>query len=169
MVRTPPPHLHWTIVTSQISPNVWLPPRPPHTDRKYVLQQVHLIQAVLAHKDSGEPRRETRRVMLFPASHLALLVLPLLSSVLKTSLSPSLIQIPTRPLQTHCERELQKGMNDGGCGNYNSRRCLHLDQWSFHSRTIHRVGHWDMTRLVFAMGRIMELYIWHRRPFMSAS
>jgi hypothetical protein len=26
-----------------------------------------------------------------------------------------------------------------------------------------------MTRLVFAMGRLLELYIWNRRPFMSAS
>jgi hypothetical protein len=26
-----------------------------------------------------------------------------------------------------------------------------------------------MTRLVFAMGRLLELYMWNRRPFMSAS
>jgi hypothetical protein len=37
------------------------------------------------------------------------------------------------------------------------------------SRSIHRFGHSDMTRLVFAMGRLMELYMWNRWPFMSAS
>jgi hypothetical protein len=37
------------------------------------------------------------------------------------------------------------------------------------SRSIHRLGHSDITRLVFAMGRLLELYMWNRRPFMSAS
>jgi hypothetical protein len=37
------------------------------------------------------------------------------------------------------------------------------------SRSIHRFGHSDMTRLVFARGRLLELYMWNRRPFMSAS
>src|SRR5258705_13986573 len=37
------------------------------------------------------------------------------------------------------------------------------------SRTIHRFGHSDMTRLVFATGRLLELYMWNRRPFMSAT
>jgi len=37
------------------------------------------------------------------------------------------------------------------------------------SRGIHRFGHSDMTRLVFAMGRLLELYMWNERPFMSAS
>jgi len=37
------------------------------------------------------------------------------------------------------------------------------------SRSIHRFGHSDMTRLVFATGRLMGLYMWNRRPFMSAS
>ena len=37
------------------------------------------------------------------------------------------------------------------------------------SRSIHRFGHSDMTRLVFATGRLLELYMWNRRPFMSAS
>jgi len=37
------------------------------------------------------------------------------------------------------------------------------------SRSVHRVGHSDMTRLVFATGRLLELYMWNRRPFMSAS
>jgi hypothetical protein len=37
------------------------------------------------------------------------------------------------------------------------------------SRSIHRFGHSDMTRLVFLTGRLLELYIWNRRPFMTAS
>jgi len=37
------------------------------------------------------------------------------------------------------------------------------------SRSIHKFGHSDMTRLVFAMGRLLQLYMWNRRPFMSAS
>jgi len=31
-VRTPPPHLRWTILALQISLNAWLPPRPLHSD-----------------------------------------------------------------------------------------------------------------------------------------
>ena len=37
------------------------------------------------------------------------------------------------------------------------------------SRSIHQFGHSDMTRLVFATGRLLDLYMWNRRPFMSAS
>jgi len=37
------------------------------------------------------------------------------------------------------------------------------------SRSIHRFGHSDMMGLVFAIGRRLELYMWNRRPFMSAS
>jgi len=37
------------------------------------------------------------------------------------------------------------------------------------SCTIHRIGHSNMTHLVLAMGRLMEHYMWNRRPFMSAS
>ena len=37
------------------------------------------------------------------------------------------------------------------------------------SRSIHRIGHSDMARLVFAMGRLLQLYMWNRWPFMSAS
>jgi len=37
------------------------------------------------------------------------------------------------------------------------------------SRSIHRFGQTDMTRLVFATGRLLELYMWNRWPFMSAS
>ena len=36
------------------------------------------------------------------------------------------------------------------------------------SRSIHLFGHSDMTRLVFAMGRLLGLYMWNRRPCMTA-
>jgi hypothetical protein len=37
------------------------------------------------------------------------------------------------------------------------------------SRSIHRFGHSDMTRCVFATGRLLKLYMWNRRLFISAS
>jgi hypothetical protein len=37
------------------------------------------------------------------------------------------------------------------------------------SCSVHRLGHSVMTRLCFATGRILELYMWNRWPFMSAS
>jgi len=37
------------------------------------------------------------------------------------------------------------------------------------SHDIHRFGHSDLTLLVFATGRLLELYMWNRRLFMSAS
>jgi len=37
------------------------------------------------------------------------------------------------------------------------------------SSSIYRFGLSDMTRLVFATGRLLALYMWNRRPFMSAS
>jgi len=37
------------------------------------------------------------------------------------------------------------------------------------SHSIHRFGHSDIMRLVFATGRLVEFYMWNRWPFMSAS
>jgi hypothetical protein len=37
------------------------------------------------------------------------------------------------------------------------------------SCSIHRFGHSDVTRLVFATRRLMELYMWNRLLFMNAS
>jgi len=37
------------------------------------------------------------------------------------------------------------------------------------SRSIHRIGHSDMTFLVFASGTLLEHYMWNRWPFISAS
>jgi hypothetical protein len=37
------------------------------------------------------------------------------------------------------------------------------------SLSIHRFGHTDVTHHVFTTGRLMDLYKWNTRPFMSAS
>jgi len=37
------------------------------------------------------------------------------------------------------------------------------------SLSIGQFGHSDLTLLVFAMGRLMELYMWNRQPFISGS
>jgi hypothetical protein len=37
------------------------------------------------------------------------------------------------------------------------------------SHSIHRFCHYNMTGLVFATGRFLELYMWNRCPYMSAS
>jgi hypothetical protein len=37
------------------------------------------------------------------------------------------------------------------------------------SRRIHRFGHADPTLLVFATDRLLEIYMWNRWPFKSAS
>jgi len=36
------------------------------------------------------------------------------------------------------------------------------------SHCFHRCGHSDITRLLFAMGKLLELYMWNRWPLMSA-
>jgi hypothetical protein len=36
------------------------------------------------------------------------------------------------------------------------------------SRSIHRFGHSDVTRLALSMGRLLEVYLWNRQPVMSA-
>jgi len=37
------------------------------------------------------------------------------------------------------------------------------------SHRIHQIGHSDLTRLVIEPGRLLELFMWNRRPCMSAS
>jgi len=37
------------------------------------------------------------------------------------------------------------------------------------SRSIDRFGHWDMTSLLFATGRLLEVIMWNRWPSMSSS
>ena len=123
----------------------------------------------MAHQHPEEPHRQTKRVALYPAPHPALLALPLLSALMKTWVPPSLIQTPARSLQIHSERKLQKGIRGRGSGNCNHGRCLHLDQWSLAVTASIYLFPSDMTYLVFATCRLLELYMWNSHPFMGAS
>jgi len=114
----------------QISLNACQLPCPQCSDRQYILQPPHRVQAVVKHQHLEEPHRQTQRVTFYPAPHLASLALPLFSEDLKTCLRPSLIQKPARSLQIHCERELQMGLRGRCSRNRNGRRWLHLNRWS---------------------------------------
>jgi len=39
----------------------------------------------------------------------------------------------------------------------------------FSSRSIHQFGHWDMTRHLTVLGRLLELIMWNRWPLTSGS
>jgi hypothetical protein len=109
----------------------WVTSTPSTTQRRSkLLQPPRQVQAVITHQHPAESQRQTQRVVLYPAPHLALLALPLLSAVLNTCLLPSLMQKPVRSLQIHCARKLPKGISNRGGGNCNRRRCLHLALWS---------------------------------------
>jgi len=69
-------------------------------------------------------------IALYPALHLALLSLSLLSAVLICWLPPFLMKKSTRSLRIFSEHELQIGIRVCGIGHCHLRQCLHLDQWS---------------------------------------
>jgi len=109
----------------------------------------------------------TRRVLSSPASGIASTPTPLSGlEILPTPIpNPEARAIITNPLWTRATEKNQRQR-----------------QWQLQpqavstprsmfsgSRSIHRFGHSDMTRLVLATGRLLELYRWNRRPFMSAS
>jgi len=109
----------------------------------------------------------TRRVVSSPAFGIAITPTPLsgLENLPTLIPNPEARAIITNPLRTRATEKNQRQR-----------------QWQLQpqavstprpmvsgSRSIHRFGHSDMTRLVFAMGRLLELYMWNRRPFMSAS
>jgi hypothetical protein len=109
----------------------------------------------------------TRRVVSSPASGIASTPTPLsgLENLPTPIPNPEARAIITNPLRTRATEKNQRQR-----------------QWQLQpqavstprsmvsgSRSIHRFGHSDMTRLVFATGRLLELYMWNRRPFMSAS
>jgi len=83
--------------------------------------------------------------------------------------TPYLIQKPAWSLHNHCEHDLQKGIRDRRSGNGHRISCLHLDEWSpAVAASIDLVTQtWSV--LYFATGRLLELYIWNRLLFMSAS
>jgi len=126
-VITPPHHLCQTILSLQISLNAWLSHSLLHCKGQNITQPPRRVQAVVAQQHPVELYRQTHRVTLYPAPHLALAALPLLSAVLKTCLPPFLIQKPAWSLQIHCQCQLQKRIRDRGNGNCNGMRCLRVD------------------------------------------
>ena len=127
MVRTPPPHLRGSILALQISRNALHPPRPLLSDDQSILQPLVQVQAVVIHQHPEEPHWQTECIAFYPATHPALLALPLLPAVLNACVPQSLMQKPARLLQIHCKRELQKAIRDSGSGTCNRRGCLHLE------------------------------------------
>jgi len=109
----------------------------------------------------------THRVVSSPASGIASTPTPLSAlQKLPTHIpNPEARAIITNPLQTRATERNKRQM----------QWQLQLQEvstpWSVvsGSRSIHRLGHSNMTRLVFTIGRLLELYMWNRWPFMSAS
>jgi len=129
-VRTPPAHLRCTILVLQISLNTWFPPCPLHSYGQCVLHHPCCIETIVAHLWPEESHLQTQHVPLYPAQHLAMLALPILSVVLKPFLPPSLIQKLARSLWIHCKHDLLTGIRVRCRGNCNCKQCLHLDLWS---------------------------------------
>jgi hypothetical protein len=109
----------------------------------------------------------TYRVLSRPASSIAITPTPLTGlEILPTTIShPQARAIITNPLRTHATKMNQL-----------QRQCQLLPQGLSTPRSmvsssysIHRFGHSDMTWHVFAMSRLLEIYMWNRWPFMSAS
>ena len=104
----------------------------------------------------------TRRVVSSPASAIASTPTPLsgLENLPTPIPNPEAHAIITHPLRTQATERNQRQR-----------------QWQLQTqavstprsvvsggRSIHRFGHSDMTRLVFGTGRLLELYMWNRRP-----
>jgi len=109
----------------------------------------------------------TRRVVSSPASGIAITPTPLSSLGNLPTPIPNLEAhaIITNPLWT-----LASGKNQRQRQQQLQPQAVSTPQSVFSgSRSILRYGHWDMTHLVFAMGELLELYMWNRRLFMSAS
>jgi len=117
---------------------------------------------------SGTPQTEsTRRVVSSPASSIASTPTPLsgLENLPTPIPHPEARAIITNPVRTRATERNQR-----------------QSQWQLQMQTvstpgsavsgscsIHQFGQSDMTRLVFTTSRLLELYMWNRRPFMSAS
>jgi hypothetical protein len=109
----------------------------------------------------------TRRVVSSPASGIASTLTPLSGlEMLPTPIpNPEARAIITNPLRKRAternQRQRQWQLQPQAVSTPRSMVST--------SRRIHRFGHSDMTCLVFATGRPLQLCMWNRRPFMSAS
>jgi hypothetical protein len=109
----------------------------------------------------------TRRVVSSPASGIVITPTPLrgLENLPTPIPNPEARAIITNPLRTRVTEKIQRQ----GQWQLQPQAVSTPRSMVSGSRSIHRFGHSDMTRLVFATGRLLELYMWNRRPFMSAS
>jgi hypothetical protein len=117
--------------------------------------------SVTIHTDS------TRRVVPSPASGIARTPTPLsgLENLPTPIPNPEACAIITNPLRTRASEKNQH------------QRLWQLQPQAVStsrsmvsgSRSIHQFGHCDLTRHLFVTGRLLELYMWNRRPFMSAT
>jgi len=109
----------------------------------------------------------TRRVVSSPASGIASTPTPLsgLENLPTPIPNPEARAIITNPLRTRATERNQRQR----LGQLQPQAVSTPRSMVSGSRSIHRFGHSDMTRLVFATGRLLELYMWNRRPFVSAS
>jgi len=109
----------------------------------------------------------TRRVASSPASGIATSPNPFSSlEILSTSiLNPEARAIVTNPLYTIAieknRRQVQWKLQPPVVS---TAQCMVSG-----SRSIQQFAHWDKTRHMFKMGRLLELYMWNRRPLISAS
>jgi len=109
----------------------------------------------------------TRRVVSSPTSGIVITPTPLrgLENLPTPILNPAARSIITNPLRTRAteknQRQIQWQLQP---------QAVTTPQSMVSGRhSIHRFSHSEMTRLVFATGRLVELYMWNRRPFMSAT
>jgi hypothetical protein len=109
----------------------------------------------------------TRRVVSSPASGVVITPTPLRGHEnLPTPIpNPEARSIITNPLRTRATEQIQRQ----GQWQLQPQAVSAPRSMVSGSRSMHRVGHSDMTRLVFATGRLLELYMWNSRPFVSAS
>jgi hypothetical protein len=109
----------------------------------------------------------TRRIVSSPASGIASTPTPVSNlQTLPTPIpNPEASAVITNPLQMQATENNQKQRQwQLQPQAVSTPRSMVSD-----SRRIYQFGHSDMTRLVFATGRLLEFYMWNRWPFMSAS
>jgi hypothetical protein len=109
----------------------------------------------------------TRRVVSSPASGIVITPTPPrgLEHLPTPIPNPEAHAIITNPLRTRVTEKIQRQ----GQWQLQPQAVSTPRSMVSGSHSIHRFGHSDMTHLVFATGRLLELYMWNRRPFMSAS
>jgi len=109
----------------------------------------------------------TRRVVSSPASVIASTPTPLggLETLPTPIPDPETRAIITNPLRTRATEKNQRQRE----WQLQPQALSTPQSMVYGSRSVHWFGHSDIRRLEFTTGRLLELYMWNRRPFMSAS